>query len=330
MSKAYVDDVTTVPVSWSQHARFAIYYAPARASEWWAAGSAWLGRDAEREDEPEAVEEQSAAGYPGEDGAADDGAVDGSVAAAYSGNEQLADGNLAEGQYAVEHRADEPRADEYRVAQHRIAERRAGEASRYEAHGPHPQLSGALADLTAAPRRYGWHGTLVAPFRLADGVRPDDLLGAVQRWARTRSGFALPVDVTLLGDFVALRPASDEGDALMRGLAADAMRTFAPLRAAPTAAEVERRLAGGRLTDRQRALLVEWGYPYVFDEFRFHMTLSNSLASAHDCVAMVDWWQREAERLGPLPVQSVALFVEPAPGEPFVLWRRLAFRTAEA
>ncbi|GAB2882865.1 hypothetical protein GCM10027093_17800 [Paraburkholderia jirisanensis] len=316
MSKAYVDDVTTVPVSWSQHARFAIYYAPSRASEWWAAGSAWLGRDAEREDEFEAVEKPSAAAYPG-----DEGPVDGGLAAAaYSGNEQPADGNLTE----------EQRADEYRVAEHRIAERRAGEAPPYEAHAPHPQLSGALADLTAAPRRYGWHGTLVAPFRLADGVRPDDLLGAVQRWARTRSGFALPVDVTLLGDFVALRPASDEGDALMRGLAADAMRTFAPLRAAPTAAELERRLAGGRLTERQRALLVEWGYPYVFDEFRFHMTLSNSLASAHDCVAMVDWWQREAERLGPLPVQSVALFVEPAPGEPFVLWRRLAFRTAEA
>jgi hypothetical protein len=330
MSKAYVDDVTTVPVSWSQHARFAIYYAPSRASEWWAAGSAWLGRDAEREDEFEAVEDQSAVGYPG-----DEDPVDGSVAAAYSGNAQPTDGSLAEGQRAEEHRADEQRGDEqraeeYRVAEPRSAERRAGEAPRYEAHAPHPQLSGALADLTAAPRRYGWHGTLVAPFRLADGVRPDDLLGAVQRWARTRSGFALPVDVTLLGDFVALRPASDEGDALMRGLAADAMRTFAPLRAAPTAAELERRLAGGRLTERQRALLVEWGYPYVFDEFRFHMTLSNSLASAHDCVAMVDWWQREAERLGPLPVQSVALFVEPAPGEPFVLWRRLAFRTAEA
>jgi hypothetical protein len=69
----------------------------------------------------------------------------------------------------------------------------------------------------------------------------------------------------------------------------------------------------------------------VFDEFRFHMTLCDVLDSAPDAVqdrtAIVDWWQREVQRLGPMPVEGVALFVEPAPGEPFVIWRRLAFRT---
>lgn len=290
MSTAYVDTAMAGAVNWPRHARFAIYYAPPRESIWWAAGSTWLGRDAQHRD----------------------------------GGEPMMDEAAADQRPAHEATADEPPALELAAR-----DRRAGEAPAYEAHAEHPPLSGPLAELTAAPRRYGWHGTLVAPFRLADGVRADDLLVAVQRWARTRSGFSLPVEVATLGDFVALRPASDEGDALMRGLAADALRTFAPLRAAPSVAELERRMAGGRLTERQQALLVEWGYPYVFDEFRFHMTLSNALASAHDCVAIVDWWQREAGRLGPLPVQGVALFVEPAPGEPFVLWQRLAFRTAE-
>ncbi len=46
---------------------------------------------------------------------------------------------------------------------------------------PQPEaLARPLADLTEAPRRYGWHGTLVAPFRLADGVTQQDLLGATR------------------------------------------------------------------------------------------------------------------------------------------------------
>jgi len=233
-----------LPESWSAQARFAIYYAPARASGWWDAGSEWLGRDAESDavlDTPEA-----------------------------------------------------------------------------------PTLSRALAELTNAPRRYGWHGTLVAPFRLADGATPADLLDTAERWAHAQAPFALPVEAATLGDFVALRPATPAAEDQMRALAADALRTFAALRAAPPAADLARRLAAP-LTERQRALLVEWGYPYVLDEFRFHMTLSNSLDFAADRAAMVDWWHGEVQRLGPLPVDGVALFVEPAPGEPFMLWQRLAF-----
>ena len=33
-----------------------------------------------------------------------------------------------------------------------------------------------------------------------------------------------------------------------------------------------------RLSEAQRAHLLRWGYPYVMDEFRFHMSLTGSLA----------------------------------------------------
>jgi putative phosphonate metabolism protein len=194
----------------------------------------------------------------------------------------------------------------------------------HEPRADFPALSQTLARLTNDPRRYGWHGTLVAPFRLADGVQAGDVVDAVQRWARTRTRFALPVEAATLGNFVALRPAGEAADARMRELASDALRAFAALRAAPSAADLERRLAAP-LTERQRALLVEWGYPYVFDEFRFHMTLSNSLEDARDRAAIVQWWHAQTQRLGPLPVDGIALFVEPAPSEPFVLWQRIAF-----
>ncbi len=190
-----------------------------------------------------------------------------------------------------------------------------------------PALAGLarpLGELTVAPQRYGWHGTLIAPFRLAGHVSPDTLVEAAQRWADTRSRFAVPVEAAMLGNFVALRPADEPGDAALRDLAADALRTLDALRAKPAAAELARRLAAP-LSPRQRELVEQWGYPYVFDEFRFHMTLSSSLDDACERMQLVDAWNDRMQPPGALPVEGAAIFVEPAPGAPFVLWRRVAF-----
>ncbi|NKJ47149.1 phosphonate metabolism protein [Burkholderia sp. SG-MS1] len=194
---------------------------------------------------------------------------------------------------------------------------------------PQPEgLARALTELTEAPRRYGWHGTLVAPFHLAAGVTQDDLLVAARAWALTQHAFMLPVEAATLGDFVALRPVDQRGEAAIRALANSALLTLNPLRARPSAADLARRLEAP-LSDRQRALLIAWGYPYVFDEFRFHMTLSGSLAEVRERAALVAWWRQRTRALGPLSVDQAALFVEPAPGEPFVLWQRLPFQTRE-
>lgn len=196
-------------------------------------------------------------------------------------------------------------------------------------HAPQPgELVRPLAELTAAPRRYGWHATLVPPFRLAAGTTPEALLAAAQQWAATRSRFALSVEAAKLGRFVALRPANAEGDAAVCELAADALRTLAPLRAAQTPAELARRL-DAPLTARQRAYVEAWGYPYVFDEYRFHMTLSDSLDDARERDALVTAWNTQMTGAGALPVDGVALFVEPGPAAPFALWRRVAFAGGE-
>lgn len=187
-----------------------------------------------------------------------------------------------------------------------------------------PGLHRPLMELTRAPCRYGWHGTLVPPFRLADRVTQHDVLAATQEWAATQSAFALPVEAATLGEFVALRPADQRGEANIRAVAGNALQTLDSLRAKPSAADLARRLVAP-LSERQRELLIEWGYPYVFDEFRFHMTLSNSLADAGERAALVAWWQSQTPMLGPLIVDHAALFVEPSPGAPFVLWRRVPF-----
>jgi hypothetical protein len=59
------------------------------------------------------------------------------------------------------------------------------------------------------------------------------------------------------------------------------------------------------------------------------MTLSSSLDAADERAALVAWWQARVAELGPLVIDSAALFVEPAAGEAFVLWQRLPFQAGE-
>jgi hypothetical protein len=40
---------------------------------------------------------------------------------------------------------------------------------------------------------------------------------------------------------------------------------------------------------------------------------------------MLAWWQTRVPNLGPLRIDSVALFIEPEPGAPFVLRARVPF-----
>lgn len=127
------------------------------------------------------------------------------------------------------------------------------------------------AGLTAAPRRYGFHGTLMAPFRLGPGRDETGLLRTVARFADVARDIAViePV-VRALGRFIAIVPR--ERNAVLDRLAADCVAMFDDFRAPLSAGERSRRETG--LSARQRANLDRWGYPYVFEDFRFHMTLT--------------------------------------------------------
>jgi hypothetical protein len=178
---------------------------------------------------------------------------------------------------------------------------------------------------TQAPRRYGWHATLVAPFHCARDVSPADVLAAARAWASAVPRFEMPVRVTQMNRFVALRAAHERDDERLRTMAESALRSVAPMRARPSAESIERRIGPG-MSARQIELLREWGYPYVLDEYRFHMTLSDSLDDAHARASIESDWTSRIERLGPLPIHGAALFIESEPGAPFILWQRLPFR----
>lgn len=136
-----------------------------------------------------------------------------------------------------------------------------------------PGLPRPAAELTRAPGKYGFHGTIRAPFRpLCDEAA---LIAALDGCA---AGLA-PVRCDGLGlrdlhGFLALMP---EGcDAALRALGEAVMRATDPLRAPLTEAEIARRRPD-TLTPRQRELLDRWGYPFVMEEFHFHLTLTDHL-----------------------------------------------------
>ena len=140
-------------------------------------------------------------------------------------------------------------------------------------------IDGVAADtlhrLTAAPRRYGWHATLKAPFALAPGTDWIALHQAVEDVARGLQPFVLPpLQVQRIDDFLALvPPASHPANAQIQETAATCVTALQPLAAPLSETDLARRRAGG-LTARQDALLQQWGYPFVLDEFRFHMSLT--------------------------------------------------------
>ncbi|MDB6452953.1 DUF1045 domain-containing protein [Falsirhodobacter sp. 20TX0035] len=124
--------------------------------------------------------------------------------------------------------------------------------------------------LVAEPRKYGFHGTLKAPFRLL-GPEADLEVAVADLAHRLRPVWPGPLKVERLGSFLALVPQGDQTE--LNETAALIVRFLEPFRQPLTEAEIARRKPE-RLTPKQRELLDAWGYPFVMEEFRFHMTLT--------------------------------------------------------
>jgi putative phosphonate metabolism protein len=185
-----------------------------------------------------------------------------------------------------------------------------------------------LSKWTAEPRRYGFHGTLVAPFRLEQGVGEMDVMRAAETFAAQFAPIDIPrLKVTQLKNFLALMPARPNTE--LDALASAAVDRFSPMRAPLTEREIVRRNPD-RLTDRQRAYLEQYGYPYVKDEYRFHMTLTGSVTDAE--AGRIEPVLRDllAPVLAPsIEIDAVALFVEPEPGAPFTVHSTYPLRANE-
>jgi putative phosphonate metabolism protein len=192
---------------------------------------------------------------------------------------------------------------------------------------PIPPVEGfsddALLAATADPRLYGFHATLKPPFHLDAGVTEDDLMRAVAAFAAVRAPFTLPgLGVNALGAFIALTPDGRPAD--LHALADDCVRDFDRLRAPLTAADRARRLASP-LTPRHIEQLDRWGYPYVFEDFRFHMTLSGRLDEAARETLLAALRARWAPLSRPVAIDAVTVFVQPERTGRFRILARMPF-----
>jgi putative phosphonate metabolism protein len=176
--------------------------------------------------------------------------------------------------------------------------------------------------ITAAPRVYGFHATLKPPFHLAAGRTQDELMGRLERFAEERRPFETgSLHVARISNFVALVLRTPS--APLCNLAKACVCRFDDFRAMPSAEELTRRRPAS-LTPRQQTLLGRWGYPHVFDEWRFHMTLASGLEAA-EADHLVDALREPAAAAcdAPLEVDAVCLFEQPETGGPFHLMRRV-------
>ena len=179
-----------------------------------------------------------------------------------------------------------------------------------------------LSELTASPRHYGLHATLKPPFFLAGPHDETELLQSVSAIASKLRAFDLPgLELARIGSFLALTLTGPCPE--LEDLARICVTVLDPFRRPPQPEERERRRAKG-LTPNQERLLGLWGYPYVLEEMRFHLTLTGSIQDTE-----------ERERIHaaltpllapvlrtPVPVRDICVFRQACSQEPFTILRR--------
>ncbi len=187
---------------------------------------------------------------------------------------------------------------------------------------PCPDIAG-IAAATAEPRRYGFHATLKPPFVLREDGALCALTSVVVALAEGERPIKIRLKVDVLDGFLALVPQNPSEE--LQNLAGRCVSALDSFRKPAQPEEIARRRAAG-LSERQEDNLQRWGYPYLFEDFRFHMTLTSRLPS--------DILQRfktaAEEHFAPVladavMIDAIALFQETAPGASFLSVRRFPF-----
>jgi hypothetical protein len=190
-----------------------------------------------------------------------------------------------------------------------------------------PMERAAWHDATREPRRYGFHATLKAPFHLANGCDETALLDALQTFCRSIESASVfePIVASLAG-FIAIVPTAAV-PAIDR-LAAACVTAFDRFRAPSSGPDRDRRRIG--LTARQADNLDRWGYPFVFDDFRLHLTLTGRLGADRHAVVLAYLRNRFAAVRGACPValDRIALLRQDRPDTSFLVIRHAAIGAA--
>jgi putative phosphonate metabolism protein len=184
------------------------------------------------------------------------------------------------------------------------------------------QPDSRLLGFTLNAARYGFHGTLKPPFYMKERVSIEVFETALKTLANQHESFSAgPIELRMIDGFLALVLAKES--LALSQLASDCVQQLDNYRSPPSEAELLKRKSAG-LTPAQDALLQRWGYPYVFEEFRFHITLTSKL-DAPDAEWIYALAQLHFATVlnRPLQIDALTLMIEPADGEDFIVRDRV-------
>lgn len=164
--------------------------------------------------------------------------------------------------------------------------------------------------LTASPFHYGFHGTLKPPFRLNPKLSQRQLTDRLKKISDDTTRFNIPeISLKKLGSFLCLMPKKMCPE--LHSLANRVVADLDEFRMAAEEKELEKRRASG-LTNNQEAMLTTWGYPFVMDEFRFHLTLTGKIEDQKEISSVTSFAQSifHGDMCRDIPVDGLSLFTE--------------------
>lgn len=178
--------------------------------------------------------------------------------------------------------------------------------------------------LTYTPAHYGLHATLKAPFELNPGTSYEELGAGLSSFAAQYRRFEMPpLTLKNMDDFVALVP--EKPSDRLNSLAHACVEEFDQFRMPLSQQELSYR-QGTPLTRQQHELLLQWGYPYVMEAFRFHITLTNR-TYRNQCDKVIDGLSEDVDKLNRSGVEfdGICLFYQADRRQPFTLLERFSF-----
>ena len=109
-------------------------------------------------------------------------------------------------------------------------------------------------------------------------------------------------------------------------LAGDAVRIVNQL-SAPLNPSEHARLRARILSTQEKQNIENWGYPYVFNQFRFRICLTSHITHRFEKEVIYSALNRyfSAACADPLMIDAICLFVENGPGAPLRFFRRFSF-----
>jgi len=182
-----------------------------------------------------------------------------------------------------------------------------------------------LEELSASTTRYGFHGTLKPPFGLNPATTVESLLNAARVFARSLSPVELPpLELATIGKFIALTPSVQS--ASLEKLSAACVRAFEAFRV-PLSDEQLESYKLNKLTVHQEQMLEHWGYPYVMEEFRFHISITDRIDDPHEREEIIDALEKLATPIlnKPIPIRELTVFRQSAMDQPMEPIERIPF-----